>query len=77
MARHFLVNVYLVEGDDSLTLVDTGYGLAAAGIFDQAKRLGKPINRIALTHGHRDHAGGVDKMKAARPGLELVCSERD
>jgi len=77
IARRFPVSVYLVEGEDGLTLIDTGLGLAAAGVFHQAQKLGPPINRIVLTHAHLDHTGGLDKMKAARPQVEVICSERE
>ena len=53
---HKAVNIYLVEGQDSSLLVDTGTG--AADLFSQVKRLtGKPLI-VVNTHGHSDHAGG-------------------
>jgi len=77
LAGRFPCSVYLVEGEDGLTLIDTGLGIMAFGIFQQAQKLGPPINRIVLTHAHQDHAGSLDKMTAARPQVEVVCSERE
>jgi glyoxylase-like metal-dependent hydrolase (beta-lactamase superfamily II) len=38
---------------------------AAGPIFAAAERLGAPIRRIALTHGHGDHVGSLDALKEA------------
>ena len=42
-----------------------------------AERIGAPIRRIALTHGHADHVGSVDALVAAVPGIELFVTARD
>ncbi|HTZ05588.1 MAG TPA: MBL fold metallo-hydrolase [Gaiellaceae bacterium] len=59
---HF-VNAYLVREEDGLTLVDTTMGGAADALIAAAADAGAPIRRIALTHGHGDHAGSVDGLK--------------
>jgi glyoxylase-like metal-dependent hydrolase (beta-lactamase superfamily II) len=56
-----LVNAYLVLEEDGLTLVDTAMN-AAGELIDAATALGQPIRRIALTHGHGDHAGSLDQL---------------
>ena len=63
------VNAYLVREDDGLTLVDTTMN-AADRLLAAAESLGAPIRRIALTHGHRDHVGSLDALKA-RLGEEV------
>lgn len=56
------MNAYLVREDDGLTLVDTTMG-AADALIAAAAQLGAPIRRIALTHGHGDHVGSLDKLR--------------
>lgn len=58
-----LMNGYLVREDDGLTLVDTMMG-AADAIIAAAAATGAPIRRIALTHGHGDHVGSLDALRA-------------
>ena len=73
-----LVNAFLVEEDDGLTLIDTTMGRGAAkAIFAEAGKLGRPIVRIALTHAHQDHIGGLDALAAELPGIEVLLSTRD
>jgi glyoxylase-like metal-dependent hydrolase (beta-lactamase superfamily II) len=74
-----LVNAYLVEEDDGFTLVDTtmGGGGAAKALLAAAAEHGRPIVRIALTHAHQDHIGGLDALSAQLPGVEVAISARD
>lgn len=78
ITRFGFVNAYLVGEQDGLTLVDTTVGKGGAGaILAAADRLGAPIVRIALTHAHGDHVGGLDHLAAALPGAEVLISARD
>lgn len=77
MPRLFPVNVYLVEEEDGLTLIDAGLPYSVKGILEAAARIGKPVVRIALTHAHGDHVGALDGLLKALPGVELAVSERD
>ena len=79
VARMFgMVNAFLVEEDDGLTLVDTAIGgRDAKAILAEASKLGRPIVRIALTHAHQDHIGGLDALAAELPGVEVLISTRD
>lgn len=54
------VHVWLVADQGGLTLVDSGFGVMARSVL-RAVRLTKagPLERIVLTHGHPDHAGGA------------------
>jgi glyoxylase-like metal-dependent hydrolase (beta-lactamase superfamily II) len=72
-----LMNAYLVREDDGFTLIDTTMN-AADALIEAAHAAGAPIRRIALTHGHADHAGSVDAL-LARLGSEVqvLMSEPD
>jgi glyoxylase-like metal-dependent hydrolase (beta-lactamase superfamily II) len=72
------VNAYLVREDDGFTLVDTTLSGAAGDLIAAARAAGGPIRRIALTHGHSDHAGSLDALRAALgDGVEVYLGELD
>jgi glyoxylase-like metal-dependent hydrolase (beta-lactamase superfamily II) len=77
IARLGIVNAYLVPEDDGLTLIDTGLPRTQSRILASASQLELPIVRIALTHAHTDHAGSLDALAAALPGVEVIVSERE
>ena len=73
------VNAFLVAEDDGLTLVDTtmgGNGAAKANL-EGGREARPPIVRIALTHAHQDHIGGLDALAERLPGVEVSISARD
>ena len=71
------MNCYLVEEDDGLTLVDSTISSPAAAVAALAKQAGKQLRRLALTHAHGDHVGGVSGVRKLFPGVEVSISERD
>jgi glyoxylase-like metal-dependent hydrolase (beta-lactamase superfamily II) len=64
LTRLRFVNAYLVREEDGFTLVDTTLPRGADALIAAAKQAGAPIRRIALTHGHGDHVGSVDGLRA-------------
>lgn len=62
LTKFGLMNAYLVREEDGLTLVDTTMS-AADALIEAAQKMGAPIRRIALTHGHGDHVGSVDALR--------------
>ncbi len=73
---HF-VNAYLVREDDGYTLVDTMMS-AADDVIAAAQQSGIEIRRIALTHGHSDHAGSLDGLKdKLGDSVEVLIPELD
>jgi glyoxylase-like metal-dependent hydrolase (beta-lactamase superfamily II) len=78
VTRFGFVNAYLVGEQDGLTLIDTTIGKGGAqAILAAAERLEMPIVRIALTHAHGDHVGGLDHLAPALPDAEVLISGRD
>jgi glyoxylase-like metal-dependent hydrolase (beta-lactamase superfamily II) len=74
---HF-VNAYLVAESDGFTLVDTTLGGGAEKLIAAAQEAGGEIRRIALTHGHGDHAGSVDALREQLgPDVELSIGDLD
>ena len=76
-AAVFPMNCYLVLEDDGLTLVDSTMSSPAADVAAQVRVLGLELRRIALTHAHGDHVGGVAGVRERFPGVEVSIGERD
>ena len=56
-----LANVVVIEGDDGVILIDTGWKVELAQEIRAAiaEKTDKPIVAIIYSHGHLDHTGGV------------------
>ena len=69
-------NVHMIEGDDSLTIVDTTESTKAAeNILKEFRKISqKPIGRIIYTHSHRDHISGAS-IFAEKPKISIIASE--
>lgn len=53
--------MFLLEGDEKALLIDTG-----TGVFDIPELVRQLTNKpvmVALTHGHIDHAGGMNSSR--------------
>jgi glyoxylase-like metal-dependent hydrolase (beta-lactamase superfamily II) len=73
----FPMNCYVVVEEDGLTLVDSTMSSPADDVAAVAKQLGKKLRRVALTHAHGDHAGGVAGVRTRFPGVEVSIAERE
>lgn len=73
----FPVNCYVFEEEDSLSLIDAGLPYSVKGIAKIVGQLGKPLERIILTHGHSDHVGAVEALQKLYPDASVYISERD
>jgi len=77
MPRIFPVNCYFVEEESELTLIDAALPYSAKSIINAAKKIGKPITRIIITHAHSDHIGALDTLKELLPASQICISSRD
>ncbi len=60
-----LVNWYLVEEGNELTLVDAGWPRSWPHVEAAVAQLGHPITAIVLTHAHPDHLGAAEPARQA------------
>ena len=75
------VHVYLIEGDP-LTLIDTGVRNAEsravlAAVLEEFGYGFTDIERVVVTHAHRDHMGLVQSLRDAGAQLECLVHEAD
>lgn len=73
-------NCYVVSGGETCLVIDPGD--EGALVARTLERMGLRCERIALTHGHYDHVGGVKELHEATgapvsfPKRDLVLPER-
>ncbi len=63
-----LVNCYLLETEDGLLLIDTGYPNSADKLFAAVRESGHDpalIRHLLLTHCHIDHGGSAAVVDVA------------
>jgi glyoxylase-like metal-dependent hydrolase (beta-lactamase superfamily II) len=73
----FPMNCFLVREDDGLTLVDSTISSPAEDVARMAAELNLELRRVALTHAHGDHVGGVAGIRRRFPGVEVSIGERE
>ena len=71
------VNVYIPDGDDGWTIVDTGFNSRRSRAIWQklleGPLAGKPVARVLVTHHHPDHVG-LAGWFVSEHGAELLMS---
>ena len=72
----YQTNTYLVWEENSPTCVVIDPGYEPDTILVEAKKLGKEITAVLLTHGHFDHVGGVREL-AAETGCPVYLHEAE
>lgn len=77
LPRLFPINCYFVEEETGLTLIDAALPFCAKKILDSARKIGKPITNIVITHAHDDHVGALDAIKQELPDIPVYISKRD
>ncbi|MDP6605093.1 MAG: MBL fold metallo-hydrolase [Dehalococcoidia bacterium] len=76
------VLAYVLEGNDGVTLFDTGYGTpeATAAMTAGLKTLWhepKDVKRVIVSHFHPDHLGMVGWFREQSPDVELVLGAKE
>ena len=72
-------NLYLVEGDGALTVVDAGVPPSWQSLASAVARLGRSLGDVAavvLTHAHFDHLGFAERARSAL-GIPVWVHEND
>ena len=67
---------YMIEGAQSVTIIDTSESTKAAEnvLADFRLRCDKPVGRIIYTHAHRDHVSGASVFAGGRD-IPILASE--
>jgi glyoxylase-like metal-dependent hydrolase (beta-lactamase superfamily II) len=76
--ENFGVNIFILETDSGLYLIDTGYPRFENKIIKKINALNKPVRLILLTHAHFDHFGNVLPLKKytkAKVAIHLADSQ--
>jgi glyoxylase-like metal-dependent hydrolase (beta-lactamase superfamily II) len=71
------LNCYLVQEQDGLTLIDTALRFMAKSLAQVIRSKGHALRRVVITHGHFDHADGIEPILRAFPDAELLISQRE
>jgi glyoxylase-like metal-dependent hydrolase (beta-lactamase superfamily II) len=74
-----LTNLYLVEAEDGLTIVDAGVPSSWDSLLDALEQLGRPIGDVralVLTHAHFDHVGFAERLRA-KHGVPVYVHAND
>lgn len=68
-------NIYVIEGEDLVLIVDTGNGLS----YQRLRNLVSGYERglVILTHYHFDHTGGAPILREEKPGFSFLMGEED
>ena len=70
---------YLIDGDEGVTLIDTGLPKKEGAVYEGLASIGRTVadlKAIVITHGHTDHFGSAAVIRA-ESGAHVVCSEID
>src|ERR1700675_4109098 len=70
------VNTQMIEGPNTVVIFDSQLLLPYAGeVASYVQMLGKPVDRIILSHAHTDHWGGLQVLTEHFPGIRVFALE--
>ena len=71
-----LVNIYVLETDDGLVMIDSGLSTDADAVFAAVRgRFDAPLHTVVYTHGHLDHAFGLRRFLDAGERPRIVAHQ--
>ena len=70
------VNTQMIEGPNAVVIFDSQLLLPYAGeVASYVQTLGKPVDRIILSHAHTDHWGGLQVLTERFPDTRVFALE--
>jgi glyoxylase-like metal-dependent hydrolase (beta-lactamase superfamily II) len=70
------VNTQMIEGPNAVVIFDSQLLLPYAGeVASYVQTLGKPVDRIILSHAHTDHWGGLQVLTEHFPSIRVFALE--
>ncbi len=72
-------NIFIFAEGDTISLVDTGSGIEPNAVSPQLEQLGlkiESVTRVAITHGHIDHIGGLTEI-CEHSSPEILVHQND
>ncbi len=73
----FPINIYVVEEDDFLIVIDMGIKYFIKDIQKICKNKNKPVKFLLLTHAHSDHVMGIQAFKKQFPAAKVMISKKE
>ncbi|MEY2776184.1 MAG: hypothetical protein RLY30_282 [Pseudomonadota bacterium] len=71
------VNIAVIETDEGLVLIDSGYAPAGPALKDALSKLSsKPVHTIIFTHYHADHAFGAWPLMESERRPRVIAQDR-
>lgn len=71
--------IYLIEADETLILIDSGFPWSAKHVFQYIETIGRNIREIShvlMTHSHPDHISGAPKLLKSTD-VSIVAHHKD
>lgn len=72
----FMVNSFLLEGEDSVVIIDAQFLVSSAReLREQLRAIGKPLAALVVTHPHPDHYNGAATLLDGLGDIPILATE--